>query len=161
MGHGQAVEHRRHTAPAVDAGADEDADLVQQAGVQKAGVDGGAAHNGHALHTELRRQNLCGPGQIDPLSPRGDPGDVPAVQIGQILPGCLLAGEDQERLFRFPGIRPQELAVGIHNDFVAGGVGLPGESLLPHRRGIAGLEFPGQGHLQLGGHPAADGRGSL
>lgn len=49
MGLGQTVEYRRHAAPTVDAGANEDADLIQQAGVQKAGVDGRAAQNGHAL----------------------------------------------------------------------------------------------------------------
>ena len=137
MVHGPAVEHRRHAAPAVDAGADQDADLIQQPGIQECGVDGGAAHNGHALYAELRRQDLCGPGQIDPLLAHGDPGDAPAVQIGQVLPGRLLAGEDQQGLFRLSGVRPQESAVGIHNDFVAVGAGLFG-AVFAHEAGKVG-----------------------
>ena len=81
MGHGQAVKHRWHTTPTVNTSADEDTDLVQQASVQKTGVDGGATHNGHTLHPELCCQELSDSGQIDPLSPCGDPGDVPAVQV--------------------------------------------------------------------------------
>ena len=51
--------------------------------------------------------------------------------------------------------------MGIRHHLIAGGVCFLGEGFLSHRSGIAGLKFPGQGHLQLGGHPAADGSGDL
>ena len=74
--HRQSIEGGGHAFAAIDAGADQDAHLVEQSGVEKSAVDGASADYGHAFHAEFLVENLAGACQVDAVASRGDPRDV-------------------------------------------------------------------------------------
>ena len=91
----------------------------------------------------------------------GDPRDVLAVKIGEVLLADLLAHQDEQRALVLGALVPEERAVGVDDDLVALGVGGLGKGLLAERFGGLGLKLSGQRHFKLRGHAAADACGRV
>ena len=83
------------------------------------------------------------------------------LQIVQILPAGLTAGQDQQGALPGGGLVPQQGAPGIRHHLIAGSGLRLGKALPLQGVGIFTGKDAGLGHLQLGGHPSADAGGGV